>query len=101
MVESWCLSPAVYGREAGHTLDRLSIHRRRMGTVFDIFTCENFVIVGTWKWPHNLSLIDEQQQLLSKVTSNVLSYLHCGNTHQKVPEKQFAKTFLNVGLPPC
>ncbi|MEQ2241450.1 hypothetical protein ILYODFUR_025405, partial [Ilyodon furcidens] len=25
---SWCLSPAVYGREAGYTLDRSPVHRR-------------------------------------------------------------------------
>ncbi|MEQ2246973.1 hypothetical protein ILYODFUR_004520 [Ilyodon furcidens] len=26
---SWCLSPAVYGREAGYTLDRSPVHHRR------------------------------------------------------------------------
>ncbi|KAK5601861.1 hypothetical protein CRENBAI_019504 [Crenichthys baileyi] len=25
---SWCLSPAVYGREAGYTLDRSPVHRK-------------------------------------------------------------------------
>ncbi|MED6262388.1 hypothetical protein ATANTOWER_018834 [Ataeniobius toweri] len=25
---SWCLSPAIYGREVGYTLDRAPVHRR-------------------------------------------------------------------------
>ncbi|KAK5608006.1 hypothetical protein CRENBAI_006560 [Crenichthys baileyi] len=29
---SWCLSPAVYGQEAGYTLDRSPVHRRATQT---------------------------------------------------------------------
>ncbi|MED6270548.1 hypothetical protein CHARACLAT_011490 [Characodon lateralis] len=36
---SWCLSPAVYGREAGYTLDKSPVHRRKLEYPVRIHTC--------------------------------------------------------------
>ncbi|MEQ2314678.1 A disintegrin and metalloproteinase with thrombospondin motifs 7, partial [Ameca splendens] len=33
---NWCLSPAVYGREAGSTLDRLPVHRRALPRIINV-----------------------------------------------------------------